>query len=228
MKIKSRPGFTIGMAVAAILGMAAFGLHAHAETIIPTWSPETINIATASVSGTDVSVAVYKTSYAAEIADLGVLNGTYTLTFDYSFSAQGWWESPLVALATNGAPPVALSSCIEADLSCATDVLNSEWDAGSPETPVSDIRTAPYSISSPATGFVSDTFEASGDTEIWFALVPSNFSGNGDHYWTYLDFDDVSVATIPEPCSGVMFMASLGLISLTRLGRKARARKTVR
>lgn len=204
--------------LATFLSLLAFSISADADPIVPSWSSEIINDATASVSGADVSLSVYQTSYAAEIANLGILNGNYTLTFNYSFSAQEWWESPFIALVTNGAPAVALSSCYEGDLSCATEILNSEWDAGSPETAVSDIKTAAYSMSSPATGSITETFSAIGDTAIWFALVPSNYSANGDHAWTYFDIDNVSVSAIPEPGSFMLFSVGLGLIAACRLG----------
>lgn len=216
------------------------------------WSTQTVNNASAVVSPSNgIDLRVFKTSYAMARADLGVLSGPGTLSvaFDWTISADGWYETSSVTLDTDGtnSPVVPLGGCATVDgINCTPSgvlpVANA-WYLNTGCGPTlncspnglflaypQDFRLEPVSVPSeqlvsPAygvrSGHAAVSQGASGQTYLNFLLTPSPYSENGDHANTYFSVSNLQLTFTPVPLPATVFLVAPAFLGLGFMRRRA-------
>jgi len=197
---------------ATVLAMVLISPSANAQAI--TWNTQTLNNASASVAAnSDVSLRVFQTSWASAVGDLGSLDGSLTISFNWGIRDDGWWEVPGVSLDTAGASPFQIPACRPiTDMQGCGNVIASAAGTGA-------LTQFPMPVGGSTTGTYSNTFSVQGQTNLVFFLVPSFYSSNGDHANTYFNITNLDlnyVAAVPEPETYAMMLAGLGLLGFMR------------
>lgn len=197
---------------------------ASAVVISPTqWTTNIINDASSTVTDNNISLRIYKESWATAITSLGQLEGTLEINFNYSTSSDGWWEYPLVSLSNGVDSNFLIPECGKADnfgdkSICGDNIAN----------PTNGMPMLAYSQTS---GLFTTSVEVDGLTDLIFAIVPSIWYMNGDHSNTYFDITNISLnytpsspetpSPVPEPATMMLFGA--GIMGLAAYGRKRKA-----
>lgn len=216
--IRNLVNFKTTVALASLLAVSLLSNSAFAQSI--SWGTQTLNNATATVDvNNDVSLRVFQTSWAAAVGDLGLLNGSLTINFNWNIRDDGWWEVPGVSLDTAGASPFQIPTCRPiTDMQGCGNVIASAAGTGTP-------TQFPMPVGGSTSGSYSKTFAVQGQTDLVFFLVPSFQSGNGDHANTYFNVSNLNlnyVAAVPEPESYAMILVGLGFIGFSARRRKSR------
>lgn len=143
-----------------------------------------------------VDLRVFQTSWAKADANLGTLNGTVKITFDWTITAQGWYEIPAVGLATNGHTILQIPAC-----NSNTDILKDKSCGkfiglviGTSVPGIGGLEATPYATTN---GTFSKNVAVSGQTDVVFSIVPSPYSGNSDHLNTYFNITNLKFKYTP-------------------------------
>lgn len=170
-----------------------------APSLSPSWSTQIVNNASASVSPPNgVDMQVFQTSWAKADANLGTLNGTLKISFDWTITAQGWYEIPAVGLATNGRSILQIPGCdghtdVFKNKSCGKFIGLVEG----PSVPgIGGLEATPYATT---TGTFSKNVPVAGQTDVVFSVIPSAYSGNSDHLNTYFNITNLRFKYTPNP-----------------------------
>jgi hypothetical protein len=128
------------------------------------WETTTHGAAAADVVGeTELSLRVYRCSMAEIKTGLGTVEGQLGLSFDYTVTAEGWYEIPTVAIVEDGT-----------------------------EQPLQrvDIERQEYSTTQ---GAVETTVPVDGEVGLAFRLEPSGHCNNSDHADTFFEVRNIDV-----------------------------------
>lgn len=119
------------------------------------------------VDDTALDLRVYRCSTAEARTDLGSVTGGLDVAFDYTVTAEGWYESTTVAIVEDGEEralqDVADGVSIEKEESATTE------------------------------GSVDATVDVDGQVALAFRLEPSQYCSNGDHANTFFEVRNIDV-----------------------------------
>ncbi len=207
-----------GAAVA--LSFISLGDNARATSVVPvTWSGQTFNIASASINPIGrLDLAVYKTSFAEEDADLGDLSGILSISYNYSITAEGWYEVALLSSSTNGESIFNIPACSDYSgfsPSVCGDIL-------AKADPSNGMDVVPFGTTN---GSVSVTLPVTGETHVYFAITPSIYSHNSDHFSTLFNVTNIAFdlrpSAAPEPATWALMLAGFGAIGFATRHRRS-------
>jgi len=167
--------------------MSGISINAYAQQSISplSWTTDTVNNASATVTGNDVALRVYQTSWASATAYLGNLNGSLTTNFDFTRSADSFWEDNYLSYVTNGSQNFSIPGC-------SPSITSSLSNCG-----INPLVFTP-NVSGLVNSSISNTISVSGETYVVFANTPSWASGNGDHANTYLNISNLVINYTPS------------------------------
>src|SRR5580693_3258523 len=159
---------TSSMSLGAFILLTATAAYADPVPQID-WTTQTDNFASVSVDPqNNVDLSVFKTSWAKADANLGNLNGSLDITFDWTTTAQGWYEVPAVSLATNGGTILQIPGCdghtnVLANSACGTFI---GLPLGTTTPGIGGLAVSPYATT---TGSFSEDVAVKGQTDVTFA-----------------------------------------------------------
>lgn len=142
-----------------------------------TWETETTTDATATVVNGSLSagaldLSVTKCNRAQAIAMLGAVEGTLTVSFDYTTETEGYWEVPFVQIRSNG-----------------TTVYTVKED---------DFNGIKIGRATTKTGTVETTVQVDGMTSLVFGIKESSHCRNLDHGTTRFRISNLTVERAAE------------------------------
>jgi len=117
---------------------------------------------------------------------------------------------PGVSPDTAGGSPFQIPACHPVtDFGSCGNVIASAAGTGAP-------TQFPMPVGGSTNGTFSETLAVQGQTDLVFFLVPSIYSGNGDHANTYFSISNLDLtyvaAPVPEPKTSALLLAGLGLL----------------
>jgi hypothetical protein len=133
-----------------------------------TWETNIEGNANSTVVNNDsLDLRVYKCSLAEATTELGYVDGTLSIPFDYQVRADGWYEYPELTVTVDGEKTYTTREEIDADI--ATKVSGTTSGSPTAEIPVN------------------------GNVTVSFRIKPSQFCNNNDHANTYLNVRNIDV-----------------------------------
>jgi hypothetical protein len=189
---------------------------ANSTTITPkSWTTTTINNAYSSVTEANISLRVYKESWASAKTNLGSLDGTLNISFTYNTSSlEGWWEIPVISIADGRYSSFSLQQCGKTDNFDDSSVCGNIF-----ARPINNITMKEYGTTS---GIVNEFINVTGNIDLIFALVPSSWYWNGDHFNTYFNASNINInykprndniQPVPVPSTSLLFSSALAFLA---------------